>query len=297
MRDSLKELFNNVVTLQYTLPHNDILKTKVSTRSDFAFKSHSDSEIADLIYNSIVDLAFDDYQIDINSLNDLQKTALQYRIRFNVKDDDTKLKLGFYGEALLNVFLQLFFGTDVLVARGEFFDILSQSEVHGYDSHHIIEKNNSLEFWFGEAKFYTSYTSALENVWKNISKDITFEFLNKNLQAIIQKKLNIFAEGKLIDNFIKDCREKPYRNYYDDIKRYGGKLVYPVLVASNELKKGFNETIKTYVDKINDLYNAKPIVMPTNLSVELFFIFLPVQDAKSIKLEVLECIQKNKPLI
>lgn len=297
MRDSLKELFNNVVTLQYTLPHNDILKTKVSTRGDFAFKSHSDSEIADLIYNSIVDLAFDDYQIDINSLNDLQKTALQYRIRFNAKNDDAKLQLGFYGEALLNVFLQLFFGTDVLVARGELFDILSQSEVHGYDSHHIIEKNNSLEFWFGETKFYTSYTSALENVWKNISKDITFEFLNKNLQAIIQRKLNIFAEGKLIDNFIKDCREKPYRNYYDDIKRYEGKLVYPVLVVSNELKKGFDDTIKKYVDKINDLYNVEPIVMPTDLSVELFFIFLPVQDAKSIKLEVLECIQKNKPLI
>lgn len=297
MRDSLKELFNNIVTLQYTLPHNGTLNTKVSTARDFAFKAHSDSEIADLIYNSIVDLAFDDYQIDINSLNELQKTALEYRIRFNVGDETAKLKLGFYGEALLNIFLQLFFGTDVLVARGEFFDILSQSEVHGYDSHHIIEKNNSLEFWCGEVKFYASYISALESIWKNINKDITLEFLNKNLQAIIHRKSNIFAEGKLINNFIEECRKNPYRNYYDGIKRYGGKLVYPVLVVSNELKNGFDETIKKYVDKINELNKTEPIVMPVDLSVELFFIFLPVQDAKNIKLEVLECIQKNRPLI
>lgn len=297
MRTALKELFNNVITLQYKLPHNDVDKSIVSTSEDFAFRPSRDSDVANIIYNSIVDLAFDDYHINLDELNELQRNALDFKIRFNVGDDNAKLKLGFYGEALLNVFLQLFFGADVLVARGEFFDILSQSEIHGYDSHHIIEKNNSLEFWCGEVKFYESYVTALEKVWVNINKDITLEFLNKNIQAIIHKKCNIYAKGKLIDNFIKECKEQPYRNYYNDIKKYGGKLVYPVLVVSNELKNGFDVTVKKCIDKINSLNTKTPVVMPSELTVELFFIFMPVQDAKKIKLEVLECIQKNKPLI
>ena len=38
-------------------------------------------------------------------------------------------------------------------------------------------------------------------------------------------------------------------NYYDDIKRYGGKLVYPVLVVSNELKNGFDVKDNIYLIK------------------------------------------------
>lgn len=38
MRAALKELFNNVITLQYKLPHNDTPKSIVSTCEDFAFK-------------------------------------------------------------------------------------------------------------------------------------------------------------------------------------------------------------------------------------------------------------------
>lgn len=297
MRAALKELFNNVITLQYKLPHNDTPKSIVSTCEDFAFKPNQDADVANIIYNSIIDLAYDDYQIDLTQLNELQRNALDFRIRFNVGDDDAKLKLGFYGEALLNVFLQVFYGTDVLVARGEFFDLLSNSEVHGYDCHHIIEKDNNLEFWCGEVKFYDKYTKALEIIWDNINKDIALEYLNKNLQTIFQRRYQSFASGALIEKFIEECKQNPYRNFYEDIKRYNGKLVYPVLVAANEIYNDYDLTIKTYIEKIEKLNQANPVIIPQNIEVELFFIFLPVKDAKSIKLEVLECIQKNKPLI
>ena len=296
MRNSLKNLFSNVVTLQYTLPSsNGISKSTVSTHEDFAFKVNNDNDVAKLIYNSIVDLAFDDYQIDVRKLNNLQRNALDYRLRFNVGSEDDKLKLGFYGEALLNVFLQVFFGTDVLVARGEFFDLLSNSEIHGYDCHHIIEKNNALEFWCGEVKFYEKYTDALVNIWKNLNNDITFEYLDKNLHAII--KHNISAKGVLIEKLIKECQENPYRNFYKDILNYGGKLVFPIMVISNELQNGYDNTIQSWISKIDTLNSSNPIVLPTDLTVELFFIFVPVENAKRIKLEVLKCIQTNKPLI
>lgn len=294
MRDSLKKLFDKVITLKYRLPCDTYSKTEVSTGDDYAFKADCDKSVSDLIYNSIVDLAFDDYYIDINSLNDCQQKALDNKIRFNVKD---QLALGFYGEALLNVFLQLYFGTSVLVARGLFFDLLSNSEIHGYDSHHIIETNDSLEFWFGEAKFYDSYSEALKQIWNKINDDIDFNYFNKNIQVIVQKNYEISAKGHLINKFINECKKDPFRNFYDDINKYNGKLVYPIFVISNELKKGFDETIKKEVDKINELNISNPVKTPKDLTVELFFIFLPVNDAKTIKSEVLKCIQMKKSLI
>ena len=96
---------------------------------------------------------------------------------------------------------------------------------------------------------------------------------------------------------MEECQKDPFINYYDDIKKYGGKLVYPILVVTNELKNSFEKTIQSYIDKITNLNKKNPIKMPNDLHVELFFIFMPVKDAKQIKMEVLECIQKNKPLI
>lgn len=297
MRNSLKDVFNNAITLQYKLPNSIMEKSKITTSNDFVFKAKDDKEVANLIYNSIVDLAFDDYHIDINNLNKAQTDALSYRIRYNVGDDESKLKLGFYGEALLNVFLQMHFGTNLLVARGEFFDLLSNSEIHGYDCHHIIERNNSIEFWWGEAKFYYDYAKALESVWHNINKDISLEFFNKNLQVIIQRNYNITAKGRIIEDFINECKEKPFRNFYDDIKKYDGKLVYPIMIISNELQNNFDESIQKFVDKINELSISKQIIIPQDLTIELFFIFLPVEDVNIIKKDVLKWIQTNKTLI
>ena len=299
MRKTLADLFNNTVTLRYKLPNNvnDCEKSIISTSEDFAFQAKRDNDIVELIYNGIVDLAYDDYQIDINKLNELQRRALDFRIRFNVEGQSAKIKLGFYGEVLLNIFLQVFFGTDVFVARGEFYDLLSNSEVKGYDCHHIIQKNNNLEFWFGEVKFYGQYKNALKKIWANLNKDISFDYLNKNLQTIFQKKYEIYAEDLLIDRFVNDCKSDPYRNLYEDIKRYKGKLIYPILLVSNEINNDFEDSIKSYIKEIKELNKTNPINIPNDLSVELFFIFLPVKDARIIKEEVLECIQKNKPLI
>lgn len=299
MRQTLTDLFNNTVTLCYKLPNsvNDCEKSIITTSEDFAFQAKEDNDIVELIYNGIVDLAYDDYKIDINRLNELQRQALDFRIRFNVNGQAAKIKLGFYGEVLLNIFLQVFFGTDVFVARGEFFDLLANSEVKGYDCHHIIQRGDCLEFWFGEVKFYGSYKPALKKIWGNLNKDISFDYLNKNLQTVFQKRYEIYAEGSLIDKFVNDCKAAPYRNLYDDIKRYNGKLIYPILLVADEIKDDFEESIKSYIKEINELNKENPVQIPNNLTVELFFIFLPVKDATIIKEEVLECIQKNKPLI
>ncbi len=299
MRNSLKELFKKTITFEYSLPNieNGISKSDISTSDDFCYLAKGNKEISGLIYNGIVDFAFEEYNIDLNNLNEIQQKALKHKIRFaDIESENAQLKLGFYGEVLLNLVLQLEFGTDVFVARGQFFDPLSNFEAHGYDSHHIIDRNGKIELWFGEAKFYTTPSSALISLWKSLQETLSMEYLNKNFQSIIQKNKEIQTKNPLINKFISECRKDPYRNFYEDIKNYKMKLVRPILIVTNE-DKNYDTTIKSIIKLINKRNNENPINIPVDLEVSLFFIMLPVNDAITIKKEVLECIRKNEPLI
>lgn len=299
MRKTLKDLYKKIIMFEYSLPNNNknILKSDISTSDDFCYSIIGDKELSNLIYNGIVDLAFEDYNIDLNDLNETQSKALKYKIRFvDMESETAQIKLGFYGEVLLNLILQLEFGTEVFVARGQFFDPLSNFEAHGYDSHHIIDRNGQIELWFGEAKFFSTASDALTNIWKSLQSTLSMEYLNKNFQSIIQKNKEIESKNELINQFINECKKDPYRNFYEDIKKYHMKLVRPILIVSNE-KQDYDKTIKSIISSVNNRNKENPITFPTELEVSLFFIILPVHDAISIKKEVLECIRKNEPLI
>ena len=70
----------------------------------------------------------------------------------------------------MNLILQLNFGTNSIIAKGYFYDILAPSENKGFDSFHIIETDNQLQLWFGEVKFHQTYQSALTSIFANIEK-------------------------------------------------------------------------------------------------------------------------------
>ena len=299
MRQSLKNLFKSRIMFEYSLPNNDkyLSKSDISTSDDFCYSTIGDKEVSDLIYNGIVDLAFEDYNINLNDLNETQRKALNHKIRFaNIESETAQLKLGFYGEVLLNLFLQLEFGTEVFVARGQFFDPLSNFEAHGYDSHHIIERNNQIELWFGEAKFYKTASAALTSIWKSLQTTLSLEYLDKNFQSIIQKNKEVESKNELLNQFINECKKDPYRNFYQDIINYKMKLIRPILIVANKTDN-YDETVNSIIDFINNKNKENPICLPKDIDCSLFFIILPVHDAIAIKKEVLECIRKNEPLI
>lgn len=298
MRDSIIDLFKNTLILEYRLPNKVISRSCVSTQDDFAFKNLNDECLSKLIYNGIVDLAFEDYNIDITKLNEIQKNALNYKIKYSDDYNETaKLKLGFYGEVLLNLFLQIAFGTDVFVVRGQFFDILNSSEACGYDCHHILDRKGNLELWFGETKFYISFKSALNKIWENASKAISLSYLNRNFQSIIQTNKTISTTNKVILDFINSCKQNPYRNFYEDIIKYDFHLVYPILLICDVKNNDFDGTIKECIDHIQFLQQKCPLDDKNEIPKTLFFLFLPVSSTKIIKMEVLKCIQMNTPLI
>ena len=296
MRASIVELFEKSITLELQLNNESVIKKSIaSTDSDFAYKSSSDNDVAQITYNGIIDLAMNDYEIDLTKLNELQQKALNKLIRFHVKDDEAKLKLGFYGEVLLNLFLQVHFKTDVAIARGKLFSPTSNSEIHGFDNHHFINNNNRIELWFGEVKFYENYSKALDKIWKDLENNLSTEYLSTNITEIIKYEPKI--ADNLMTEFLNSCKDNPSRILYDDLTKYNIKLVHPILIISNELKSGYTEHIKKCIEYINKLQKNKPITIPKDIDISLFFIFLTVNDAVAIKKEVLKWISQSKPLI
>lgn len=81
MRVSLKELIQSSIVLQYHLPHDiadkHISCSCISTEKDYCLHQNGTNiDIANIIYNGIVEYAYSDNEIDLTQLDKLQIRAL-----------------------------------------------------------------------------------------------------------------------------------------------------------------------------------------------------------------------------
>lgn len=81
MRKSLKNLIQSAIIMQYQLPVDvngtHIPCAHISTRHDDCFKQiGTNDDIAQLIYNGIVEYAYNDNEINLTHLDNLQIRAL-----------------------------------------------------------------------------------------------------------------------------------------------------------------------------------------------------------------------------
>ncbi|MBR6103634.1 MAG: DUF1837 domain-containing protein [Paludibacteraceae bacterium] len=297
MRQSLINFFKNTVVLKYTLPNQQLGIDKsiyTTIDNDYCYQVDNDDKLVELIVNSIVDYSFNDRELVNKDIIKKHFSAIRSRLRYENDDDiDTKEKYGFYGEVLLNLMLRLNFGTNSIIAKGYFYDILAPEENKGFDSFHIIETANQLQLWFGEVKFHQTYQSALESIFKNIEKAISDNYFSCNLLAMENKQNSLNVVGSKVSEILEVLSDDPNVVIADLLQTYSMKLVYPIFILC-ATPRNYNYTIKSIIDKIRDEYGNK------NLSIgfeyDIFFILLPVNNVKQIKMNVIQWIDSKKPL-
>lgn len=290
MRKTLVDLFKKAVVFEYSLPHNGQNKSSITSLTDDVFSNANATDLSALIYNSIVDLAFEESKIDLLKLDELQTEALLSYIKF----DESRENQGFFGETVLNVLLQQHYGTGVLFARGNFYDPLSDMEPHGFDSHHFVVRDNQIEFWFGEAKFYQDYGAAIKSIISKLSANLSKEYLKKNFLSIIKGNgYPLATTDAKAKGFVDYLKSKPLTQIADLIEKFNPKIVYPALVISNKITTEC--VIKKSIEKIEQQLLKTPLINEVGASI--FFAFLPVVDATAIKKEVLAWIKSKEPLI
>lgn len=301
MREALKNAVHNAILLECKLPHKEsgLDKSCLSSQNDICFSNSNPQEISKIIYNGIVEFAINEYKIDYTALEREQRKAILSRIRYNPKASGaTKLKYGFYGEVLLDLILRVFLRTSVLAARGYFYSPIENSEAKGFDAFHLMERNGNIDLWFGEAKFYASYKSAITPVLEKLSTSLSDGYLSRNLLAIIGERIHISARNEQLENLLNSWEENPDINLSEEIKNRGIRLIYPIFIAyqKNSIDQ-YYQSIKKCIDHIASEYTQLNIAIPASFDYRIFFIFLPLSKVKHIKENVIKWIDSREPLI
>jgi hypothetical protein len=297
MRKSLLDLIKETIIFKYDLPNRSkgIPKTIFTTDVDKCYSADDTESIKEIIYNSIVEYSFNEFELVDSDYEKLHTIALETKIKYDkLAKYETKIKYGFFGEVLLYSILQVILGVKPLIARGYFYNPLENSETKGYDSYHLIERDGITELWFGETKFHKNYKTGIDDVLNRIENAISNEYFDKNILSISNHKNNFNIKNTVIDKIISKWYENPEIKIIEEIKKHNMKLVYPILILYEE-KDNYDESIKQIPKYISKKYEN--ISYDLSIEYSIFFILMPLKDVKQIKSDVLSWIESRKPLI
>lgn len=298
MRQQLLDLINNTILFKYELPNAtaNIERTIFSNLNDKCYEATNRNDLAEIIYNSIIEYSFNEFEITEREYRDLQAIAFQDRIRFDENDsDETQLKYGFFGEVILYAILKIIFGVDALIARGVLYNPLENSESKGYDAYHLIESDSKIQLWIGETKFHQSYTQAVNDVLGKIKVSLSDEYLRTNLLTLRKNKDRLNIQGSTLESILNEWDKNPNIVITDELSKHHIELVYPILILFQQNRGGYDASIKAIPEYIKEKHKVENYDL--SIPCFLYFVFIPVEDVKAIKTEVLSWIKLRKPLL
>ncbi|MEA9414338.1 Hachiman antiphage defense system protein HamA [Flavobacterium sp. PL02] len=296
MRKSLLDLINKTIVYKYDLPNSGagIFSTIYSTENDRCYAANDKDDIAEIIFNSIIEYSFNEFDITGKDYQALHTVALRNKLKYNpAATEETKIKYGFFGEVLLYSLLMVMFKAKPLIARGYFYNPLENAETKGYDSYQLVENKGITELWFGEVKFHISHISGINSVMENIDKALSDWYFENNIIAIHNHKNNLNLKGSKIEVILNEWEQNPIIKIGDEIKKHGIKLVYPILLLYEDDLKGYDGNIKKIPEYIKKKFSAKKFSLSIDYSI--FFILLPIEKVKETKLSVIQWIESRKP--
>lgn len=300
MRETLKEAVNHALCIEMTLPDikKSLDKTSITTSKDICIKNENKEELAKIIYNGIVEYALNEYELKYDELEKEQVKVLARRIRYNADaTDTTKLKYGFYGEVLLDLILRCFLKTNVLLARGYLYSPIEKSEVKGFDAFHLMERNNNVELWMGEAKFYVNYKKPVLDVLKKINYSLSDGYVHDNFLALIDWQDRFSHSNSRLSDILDRWEENPSINIANEIAKENMVITYPIMIAYQSKKNSYEEKIKECLAYVEEQIGKLAIDITASFQYKIFFIFLPIDDVKNVKECVYRWIDSKEPLI
>ncbi len=298
MRQQLLDLINNTLIFKYDLPNAaaSIPKTIFSTENDKCYEVGNKNNLIEIIYNSIIEYSFNEFEMNGRDYNDLHSIAFQERIRFNEDDSDaTQLKYGFFGEVILYGILKVLFGTQSIISKGYFYSPIENSESKGYDAYHLVESNSNIQLWFGETKFHQSYSQAVKDVLDKIKISLSDKYLKRNLLALRKNKDKFDTQNSTLNSILNGWEANPNIVIFDELVRHNIELVYPVIILFEQHSNGYEESIKAIPKYIEERYSVEPFDL--TIPHSMFFVLIPTEDVRAIKTEVLSWIKLKKPLL
>lgn len=178
---------------------------------------------------------------DFNTINGENAARSLKHAAQIVYSTDKYRRRGEFGELLLHAALIDFFGARPAVSKIYYKDS-DNDTVKGFDSVHIVETQDSIEIWLGEAKFYKNASQAIGEALESLNDHLERDFLRREFIAITNKLDRNWAHSEVVRDMLDGARS------LNDIVQ---SLVIPVLVTYNsEAVNAWSQVCPQYVDQL-----------------------------------------------
>ncbi len=285
MNETLRTYVENQI-FSFTVSNLSSNIEKNAFHLDYQEKIYRQKDLVRLIrdvvpYFALTENEYNDYISEGNTI-DLKRDAWS-RISKARKD-----KKGDYGELLLYLILLVHYNSPKFVTKIRLRS--SQGDqIKGFDCAHFTFKDNEPCLWLGEAKFYQSFSDALNNAIESVNEHLEYSYLESEMSIL---KSNIKLEN--------EANYKKLQKIFQGLSLDKIKFKIPILLTydSNTVKNNtdvnlkFKEELKEELIKHNKAIEGKNITKRPN--IDFVFILFPLYTVKDIKdkLDIIEGLSR-----
>lgn len=213
---------------------------------------------------------------DFENFNGVTGRKLLKKAAHSLYTTIKKENRGEFGEILLHALVREHFNSKPAVSK-VFYKTSSNDTVKGFDAVHLVEFENDYEIWLGEAKFYSDYKHAINDVVSEIEQHLNDGFLREEF---------MFVEGKIDEKWKLATKFKDLisnRVSLDDIKK---RICIPILITYNtDLYKKhtqFTEDFKTDISTECNKAFASLEQRCRGINIKLHVFLVPLADKQEL---------------
>lgn len=240
-------------------------------------------QLADHLMEWLPEFALDYSELsEIGHANALRMTKKAAKIVYQTEKYGLR---GEFGELLLHIAIRQVYETLPAVSKIYYKSAINET-VKGFDAVHVVRKENDLELWIGETKFYENITRAIYDVSKEIVDHLETDYLRSEFILIKNKIDPSWPEADKLNNLLHE------NTSLDSVFK---KACIPILLTYNSSTIGSsscdneeyrekikNEIIDAYArlrEKIRTEYKSR---FNQELPLVVHVIFIPIEEKKKL---------------
>ncbi|MCE4073610.1 MULTISPECIES: DUF1837 domain-containing protein [Pseudomonas] len=230
--------------------------------------------LADHLFQWVPYVALDqESQLSMGSHNFLELLQRAVAHIYHTKKSQSR---GEIGEILLHIACVSNFRTFPILCK-LILKTSSNDTVKGFDGVHVLEKDDGVELWLGESKFYTDPRSAIREAVQSVKDHILPDFLSTEKAMVIGHIGNNIPRREQVTRLFKRQTSS------DELLKMS---VFPVLIAyeSNSVAS-FSELTEQYVKELeSESESLREYFFEQSKGIPLRFqlIFIPIKSKSDV---------------
>lgn len=197
-------------------------------------------QFADHVMEWLPEFALDYSELnEIGHANALRMTKKAAKIVYKTEKYGLR---GEFGEILLHIAIRQVYETIPAVSKIYYKSSVNET-VKGFDAVHVVIKDNGIELWIGETKFYENLTKAIYDVSKEIIDHLDTDYLRSEFILIKNKIDSTWPEADKLKKLLHE------NTSLDDVFK---KVCIPILLTydsetvgnSNQCNEDYKQNIK-----------------------------------------------------